>query len=73
MIVKIQIPLSTNEKNPLALVYNEDRSFETFIPIGDELLWWMDGEPKAFFNVTLKKVRHETEMKIDSEVEFQDW
>ena len=39
MIVKVQIPLeTTTEDPPPAMVYNEDRSFEVFMEITDELL-----------------------------------
>jgi hypothetical protein len=58
MIVKVQLPIASNEDEDWALVYNEDRSvqFRT-----DELVQDMDGEPKAFFEL------------IGDRVEEQDW
>lgn len=37
MIVKIQKPLESNEKNPPVLVYNQDRSYEEFLEFTDGL------------------------------------
>lgn len=37
MIVKCQKPIGSNQENPPVLVYNQDRSFESFVPWDD--LW----------------------------------
>lgn len=48
MIVKVQIPISGNSE-PLALIYDRERKYETLIPFGDELVKAMNYQPKAFF------------------------
>ena len=43
MIVKMQIPLN-RVPAPMAIVYNEDRSFETYLPIDDRVIRLMGNE-----------------------------
>ena len=48
-IVKVQLPLSSNEPEPEALIYNKNRSlFQTF-PV-ELVAGIMQGRPKAYFN-----------------------
>ena len=49
MIVKVQLPLSSNEVEPMALVYDENRQFEVFLPVTDGLKQEMSGLPKKYF------------------------
>lgn len=37
-IVKVQVPISTNEEVPQALIYNRDRSIQVMIPVTPELV-----------------------------------
>lgn len=76
MIVKIQLPLSTNEPVPLALVYNEDRSFETRIPASQVQECFADDCAKLFFEAHLEddpEVPGEQRLFIDADAEWQDW
>lgn len=52
-IVKVQLPLASNEENPQALVYNHDRTVEGFLPLSVTLLkGFKPGEAKAYFHAT---------------------
>ena len=48
-IFKIQLPLSSNEPRPAALVYNEDRSIQFMLSIEEDVVGAMRGRPKAYF------------------------
>lgn len=48
-VVKIQVPLASNEVTPMALVYNQKRDFETFLGLSDDLLEVIGDRPKAYF------------------------
>jgi hypothetical protein len=50
MILKVQIPIFSNiqDRPPKALIYNEDRSFETFLAIQAPLKRMMKGEHKVY-------------------------
>lgn len=53
-IVKVQIPMSQSPNiAPMALVYNKDRTFETYLDVDDELLAQMGNEPKIFFEAEI--------------------
>lgn len=69
-IVKVQVPLATNDSDPKALIYNKNRSFETFVPVA-EVKKKMSGEFKKFFycdiDIVTKKV------KLDAPAPLQDW
>lgn len=68
MIVKVQVPLATNTA-PQALVYNEDRTVELFIPISNGLKAIMRGRPKVYFYAEVrKKLLH-----INEEAPRQEW
>lgn len=71
-IVKIQLPLVTNEKVPMALVYNEDRSFEMMLKMSDiDLIvrHCFDGKMKQYFLVQVTG----DEMSIHDVAPWQDW
>lgn len=74
MIVKVQVPL--NADYPWALVYNEDRSFECQLPITEELLLIMHGEPKAFFEAHTEpdpESENGVRLHIDDHAPWQEW
>lgn len=53
MIVKVQLPLATNEATPKALIYNQSRNFEIFHGITPHIREKMAGRPKAFFEMDI--------------------
>jgi hypothetical protein len=55
MIVKIQTPLASSlpPEQHSALIYNKDRDYKVMMPITDEIDTWMQGRPKAFFEIKL--------------------
>jgi hypothetical protein len=69
MIVKIQIPLTSNENDSYALVYDKTRVFMEMIPITDDLLVFLDGDVKGFFRVTID----DEKTSIFKRVENQEW
>ncbi len=70
-IVKVQVPLATNADEPLALVYDENRTFDVYMRITDGLLEVMKGRPKAFFYATYDKKNNNT--IIGKEAKWQNW
>lgn len=74
MIIKIQLPLSTNEPTPLALIYNKSRKFYVQYPVDDELLKLMTmderPEPKLFFKAHLDKNNY---LVIEDYAKWQEW
>jgi len=69
MIVKVQMPITSNHKNAKALVYNKDGSFECMLNIDAGLRKLMNGRYKAFFSAN---VDQET-IKLDQEVTDPGW
>lgn len=69
IIVKIQVPLETNDPDPKALVYNEARSVDFAMPINKQLLGKMSGAKKQFFYANLEKGI----LDIDRKAPWQDW
>lgn len=74
-IVKIQIPLASNEPDPPALVYNEDRSIEQTFPLNRaivDMLTDSNGKtkPKAYFEAYLDE---DGRLVIGHEVGEQNW
>ncbi len=55
MIVKVQVPLKlTDDEEPMALVYNEDKSIiEALVPLDERIVRLMAGRVRAFFEVTI--------------------
>jgi len=69
-IVKVQVPLASNEDNPPALIYSHDDSIMTSVPVDDELLAKMEGEDKKYFYFR----RHEDgQIELLNEAGNQDW
>lgn len=70
MIVKIQVPIATTERLPLALIYDESRAVEFQVPITSEILFIMKGRPKAFFHATSEE---DGAFVVGEEVPEQNW
>jgi hypothetical protein len=70
MIIKVQLPLYSNEKNPEAFIYNEDRSVTVMLPVSQDIIDAMDGEPKKYFHATVSK---KGILNIKAEAPWQDW
>lgn len=68
-IVKVQLPLHSNEEKPKALVYTEGHETEFLLDVTDDLLEMMDGVAKAFFEVDFTDGR----CNILRRVEDQPW
>ena len=69
MIVKVQVPLSSNEEDPPALVYNKDRSVQHGVPVTWELIDALDGKPKAFFYASVRRTR----LVLHRKAPWQTW
>lgn len=52
MIVKVQLPLISSEKDPEAMIYDRNRAHVGQIPITAELTKAMGKDVKAFFRAT---------------------
>jgi hypothetical protein len=70
-IFKVQVPIATNEPEPQALIYNEDRSKEFWMPLTQQILDFMDGEFKKFVYGSVD-YKHNT-FTIDSDAPWQEW
>lgn len=68
-IVKVQLPLASNESQPQALVYDEGRSFTRTIPVTRDLRKKMAGAVKKFFYATLDGEK----IEIGAAASFQGW
>lgn len=54
-IVKVQLPLASNDPNPWAFVYDKTRKkIEKIIPVDGNILRVMKGRPKAYFRAGFK-------------------
>jgi hypothetical protein len=69
MIVKVQLPLASNEAQPPALVYDEKRSFQAMVPVTKEIKDAMKGKPKAFFHAH----RENDKVMLDQPAPWQNW
>ena len=76
MIVKIQLPVASNDPNPKALVYNEERDLEFLMPVEATLITAMGGHPKKFFDVDFipdPQVKGAEKLVINEEVTDPGW
>ncbi|MGI9250792.1 MAG: hypothetical protein ACR2PR_06305 [Pseudohongiellaceae bacterium] len=70
-ILKIQVPLDTNEPEPFALVYNEDKSIFAQVPMSEDVLsHFDDGEFKIYVSAKLVKDTIVIAGKLN---EWPDW
>ena len=71
VIVKIQRPIVTNEVNPQALVYNEDRSILLTVPYSDVEELFEDGELKIYVQVHVEN--GELNIAGNLRLDTQEW
>jgi len=71
MIVKVQLPIISTVKKPLAIVYNKDRSYNVLMEITEDLLLSMNGKLKEFFFAEYDKENNNT--VLDRVAPWQDW
>ncbi len=70
MIVKIQRPLVSSEPDPMALVYNRDRSLEAHMPMTPDIeALFADGSLKVYHRASLRG----TELHIGRRVKEPNW
>ena len=69
MIVKVQLPLASNDAEPKALVYNKGRSHQFLLPITKDLKEMMGDDVKAYFDADYE----EGKIELYKKVEPQDW
>lgn len=70
MIVKIQLPLASNEPEPLVLIYDEKKAYVLQSAISPPLRAIMKGRPKAYFNAV---IAGGGSLEILEEVPEQPW
>lgn len=68
-VVKVQVPLVTNEPKPMALVYDEHRRIEQQFPITKALRRAMARAFKAYFWAHMQG----TELHLDGRTGDQPW
>ncbi len=71
MIFKIQLPLVTNDPNPHAFMYNEDRSVEFTCPIESVEEWFIENPCKVFVDATYDDDANK--LVIHELVEDEEW
>jgi hypothetical protein len=52
VVVKVQLPLASSEKTPMALVYNEDKTLLVTIAVTQELIAKFRGKLKIYANAS---------------------
>ena len=72
MIVKIQLPLDSNEIAPPALVYTEDRSFCQTIPVSPELITLISAQPVPKI-YAYARLWNDGNLQIVRQLEQQSW
>lgn len=68
-IIKAQAPLESNTPNAPVLIYNRDKSVETYLPFDE---FWQDalhGRQKAYFAARFNR----EQIEIGQEVPAQKW
>lgn len=70
MIVKVQLPIASNDPDAQALVYNRTRSVSMTIPITADLRKKMGEDNKRFFNA---KLNINDEIVIEEKAPWQEW
>lgn len=68
-IVKVQLPLGTNEDIPHMLVYNEDRSVEVYTPVQERFAQELREAHKGFYHATV----NDDQVNIGSPAAWQSW
>lgn len=70
MIVKIQVPLSTNSAEVQALIYNKSRSLLTSFPVTQKLLEWF---PPGVFKIYMTAKFSAGNLQLIAKVGDQPW
>ena len=70
MIVKVQIPLAGSDPNAPALIYNERRTVQVFVPVNERFAKDCKETGKAYYRV---RMRDEDKVQILERVEDQPW
>lgn len=72
MIVKVQLPLMSNETNPPCLVYDKYRKHQQFIECNDQIIAGVGTNCKAYFNAEIDAAG---KLVIDwsERLPIQDW
>lgn len=68
-VVKIQVPLDTNEEVPMALIYNRDRSLNFQHPASDFGDLFINGKVKGYFKASFIR----GQLSIHEEIATQEW
>jgi hypothetical protein len=69
LIVKVQIPITTNDPHPKSYVYDRHREIEEFFPITPDLLERMNNRLKVYFYATLE----DGDLNLQEEAPEQEW
>jgi hypothetical protein len=73
IIVKVQVPLVSNVKHPLALVYSQDRHILKQLVCSAEILEIMKGRPKIFCYAEKEKGKDGNVLVLTGEAPWQTW
>ncbi len=70
-IFKVQLPVTSNvqDRVPMALIYNQDRSVSIMLPVDRNISNFMNGAYKKFFLGIIDRER----IEIFNEESWQDW
>ena len=68
-IFKLQLPISSNYSKPAALLYNEDKSIEEFIPIKQVKHYFAGAQKKIFIYGELI----DGTLNLYDKAPWQDW
>lgn len=71
IVVKVQVPLLSNEESPSALVYDKSRKNTVFCDVSPELLEIMGGQPEKYFMAQVR--RDSIHILFDKEVANPGW
>lgn len=69
-ILKVQVPLASNQDNPPCLVYDESRTLMTELHIDPSGLLWLQGDPKMYVKARLWL---DGTMQLVERVEDREW
>lgn len=73
MIVKIQLPISTNDPEPMMLIYNKGRSFQSTTPVTDRFAKELKEFPHKGYYMAEEIRGSEPALTIGRRVAEQDW
>jgi hypothetical protein len=76
MVVKVQIPIVTNEAVPQVLIYNRARTIEQFFPLTANLRKTLGNELKSFWRARLipdPAVPGEKMLSLEKQATWRNW